>query len=229
MAGCSSTGRSDGLAFQEWICHRAALPIRWLRQLCVSGLDLPGSYKIGGWYNSNAFTDQFYTGSAFSSVQAFGSFARSRKNDWSVYAVIDQMVYRPGKMSAGGVSVFFRAMGAPGNRNLVNVFVDAGVVCKGLFDRDNDTVGLGVNWARISDTARAEDSVVDRSSYLPRPVRSSETDLDLSYQAQLAPWWILQPYVQYVFKPGAGIVSSTNPAKVIGDALVLGLRSTLSF
>ena len=95
--------------------------------------------------------------------------------------------------------------------------------------RDLDPIGPVVNWVRISDTATRGDAVMDRSSYLFLPVRSSETDMELSYLAQLAPWWILQPDVQYVLKPGAGIANPTHPAKLISDALVVGLRSNMGF
>jgi porin len=51
--------------------------------------------------------------------------------------------------------------------------------------------------------------------------------LELTYQAVLAPWLVVQPDVQYVFHPGGGGARSADPAATIPDALVIGLRTTL--
>jgi porin len=190
---------------------------------------LPGTYKIGAWYNSNAFTDQFFTGAA--GITAAGPFAvppGARRGDWSVYAVADQLVWRPAGAKEGGVGVFARAVGAPGDRNVVNAFVDAGVTYKGVFGRENDTVGLGVGWARISDTARAGDAALAAAGEGFSPVRSSEVVLELSYQHQIAPWWQVQPDFQYVFSPG-GVVNPDRPDRRLGDAAVFGVRTTIMF
>ena len=48
-----------------------------------------------------------------------------------------------------------------------------------------------------------------------------EAVIEGTYQYNLAPWWQLQPDVQYVFSAGA---QSNSP-----DALVIGLRSTITF
>jgi porin len=184
---------------------------------------LPGTYKLGAWYNSNAFPDQFST------VVNAPNAPSTHRNDWSVYAVMDQLVFRPSGAKDGGAGVFARAMGAPGDRNPVNVFVDGGVSYKGAFGRDDDTMGLGVGWARISDTARAGDAALAASSGGFSPIRTSEVVLEVTYQAQLAPWWSVQPDFQYVFNPGGGILNPNQPTKRVGDAAILGLRTTITF
>jgi porin len=184
---------------------------------------LPGTYKLGAWYNSNAFPDQFST------VVNAPNAPSTHRNDWSVYAVMDQLVFRPSGAKDGGAGVFARAMGAPGDRNPVNVFVDGGVSYKGAFGRDDDTMGLGVGWARISDTARAGDAALAASSGGFSPIRTSEVVLEVTYQAQLAPWWSVQPDFQYVFNPGGGILNPNQPTKRVGDAAILGLRTSITF
>jgi porin len=190
---------------------------------------LPGTYKLGAWYNSNAFTDQFFAGS--SGITAAGPFAippRARRGDWSVYAVADQLIWRPAGTKSG-VGVFARAMGAPGDRNQVNLFADGGVTYKGVFGRENDTVGLGVGWARISDRARAGDAALTAFGGSFIPVRTGEIVLELSYQHQIAPWWQVQPDFQYVFNPGGGITNPDRPGQRVGNAAIFGLRTTITF
>ena len=50
-----------------------------------------------------------------------------------------------------------------------------------------------------------------------------ESVVELSYQAQIAPWWVMQPDLQLVLHPGARLTAPT------GDALVMGLRTAISF
>ena len=122
--------------------------------------------------------------------------------DWSVYGVIDQLMFRPAGAKDEGADVFLRAMGAPSDRNLVDAFINAGVSYKGAFGRENDTVGLGVEWAGISDRARSGDQVFAALTAAGTPIWSSETVLELTYQTQLAPWWQVQPDFQVCVQPG---------------------------
>lgn len=118
--------------------------------------------------------------------------------------------------------------GALGDRNQVELFVNAGVTYKGVFGRDNDTVGLAVSSVRIGSSARQGDEA--QAPLQPDdPVRSSETVLELSYQAQLAPAIQFQPVAQYVFNPGGGLPDPLRPGRRIPDAAVIGIRSNITF
>jgi porin len=59
------------------------------------------------------------------------------------------------------------------------------------------------------------------------PTRSSETVIELMYQAQLTPWWMLQPDLQYIFNPGGGVLNPDGTLR--RNALVIGVRSSLNF
>jgi len=191
---------------------------------------LPGTYKLGVWYNSLAFGDQrvSFTGQSLADPANVAA-ARSRRNNYSVYAVADQLVWKKPGTTDGGVAVFARAMGAPPDRNLVDVFVQGGVTYKAPFaGRENDTVGIAASWAHIGRNASRFD--IDTIAFTGQviPVRRNETQLELSYQAQLAPWFQLQPDFQYVFNPGGGLLNARNGRRV-GDAAILDLRATLTF
>ncbi len=189
---------------------------------------LPATFRFGGWYNSNAFTDQFFTASGISAAGPGSVPPSSHRGDWSLYGVLDQLVYRPTGAKEGGVGVFLRAMGAPANRNQLVAFVDAGVSWKGPFGRANDSVGIGVGWARISGDAIAADRMLAASNG-HTPVQGAETMIELTYQAQLAPWWQVQPDFQYILRPGGGILNPDGSGRVVGSAAVLGLRTNVTF
>ena len=63
------------------------------------------------------------------------------------------------------------------------------------------------------------------------PVRTGETFVELTYQYQIVPWWTVQPDVQYVFRPGAGIADPSDPTgtRLLRNELVVGLRTNITF
>lgn len=191
---------------------------------------LPGTYKIGGWYNSQPFADQRRNAAGLSLADPGDDpVGRRHRGNYGIYATMDQLVWRRAGTKDGGIGVFARAMGSPGDRNLVNAYLDAGITWKGLWPgRDSDTAGLAVGYARISDAADKLDS--DMAGLDGRtPVRRHETVLEATYQYQVAPWLQVQPSIQYVFNLNGGVLNPRDPSKRLGDALVLGMRTNVTF
>ncbi len=222
-----------GTAFRTRDGVFAVAELQYLRNQGDGAAGLPGSYKVGGWYNSQLFADQRRT-SLGASLAAFGAnvgeqpAARLRRGNYGLYAVVDQAVWQRPSARDQAIGVFARVMGSPGDRNLVNVYVDAGMTFKGMLpNRPADTAGLGVAYARISDTASKLDS--DMAATVRTPIRRHETVLEATYQAQIAPWWQVQPFAQYVFNLSGGVLNPENPAKRLGDAAVFGMRAAITF
>jgi porin len=66
---------------------------------------------------------------------------------------------------------------------------------------------------------------------IERPIRDYEGALEITYEARIAPWWLLQPDLQLVFHPG-GHIQAPPPApsgQAIPNALVIGLRTGITF
>ena len=96
-----------------------------------------------------------------------------------------------------------------------------------FFGRDNDTAGVGIGFAQVSNNVTGLD--LDTAFYNPgvySPVRTSETFLEATYQYQVTPWWQIQPDAQYVFNPGGGIVNPNDPTQKIKNETVLGCAPT---
>ena len=199
-------------------------------QYAVNGGDhphgLPGTYKIGGWFVSQGTFSQRLdnTGMSLASLASNGQ-AKKLDGDYSFYVMGDQLIYRETGTVDQGAAVFARIMGAPGDRNIVDVFADAGATYKGLVPgRDSDTIGLGLSITRIGTAARRLDEDTRFYTGNPVPVRGSEKDLELTYQLQAFPWLLVQPDAQYIFDVGGGLANPLRPGRVVGDALVLGVR-----
>jgi porin len=195
-------------------------------------LGLPGTYKLGGWFHGGRFPDQRLDSAGLSLADPASSGApASHRSNFGAYAVVDQALWRrPGGSGDQGVGLFFRVAGSPGDRNLVDVYADAGLTVKGpLPDRDDDLASIGFAYTRISRSARGLDRDAAAFSGTDRPVRDFEALLDLTYQLQIAPWVVVQPDMQVVFHPGGNAADPNDRSGVrpIRDALVFGFRTVL--
>jgi porin len=192
---------------------------------------LPGVYKLGAWFDTAPYQSQQYdnTGLSLANPNSTGV-PGTQWHNWSLYGVVDQTVWQPNPNEPQSVGVFARIMGAPGDRNLIDFSVNAGVTLKApLPTRDDDTLGVGFGFAKVSGGAIALDQAMNYFSGSYGPVRSSETFLEVTYQIQATPWWTVQPDFQYFFTPGGGIANPNNPTKSVGNAAVFGLRSVVTF
>ena len=191
---------------------------------------LPGTYRVGAWYDTAGFPDQRFDAAGRSLADpASDGQPREHHGNFSVYGIVDQVLWREPQGSRS-VAAFARIMGAPGDRNPIDFSINAGVNVKApLPGRDDDSFGIGYGLARVGTRLAALDrdtGIVLGSAY---PVRSAEHFVELTYQWQVAPWWVLQPDLQYIFNPGAGIPDPMHPERRIADELVLGLRTTITF
>jgi porin len=189
---------------------------------------LPGTIKIGGWYHTGEFADARFDSESGLPATIPGSPAQ-HAGDFSVYGIIDQMLWRSSVREFDG---FVRIMGSPDDRNLISFYLDAGVALQGPIEgRQDDNLGFGIAYARVSPQAAAADLEVAAITGTPVPIRDYEAALELTYRIQLARNWSMQPDLQYIIHPGGNIVNpnSTNGVSAVPNAFVLGLRTQLKF
>ena len=191
---------------------------------------LAGVYKLGFWYATADFADQHFGLDGAGAVVSLADPAvvgpLNHSGNWGIYGVADQMIWR-GKDSS--INLFVRSGVSPSDRNLLSFYIDGGAGFKGVIPgRADDVLTFGFAYGKIS----ADASALDRDMALldpPYPVRDYELLFEASYQAQIAPWWIVQPDIQYIVHPGGNVVDPNNPALTVGNAFVAGIRSTIKF
>lgn len=193
--------------------------------------ELPGTYKLGAWYSSSPFPDQRFDtqGVPLASPLSNGR-PLMHSGGYAIYGIVDQMVWRPeGACDDCGVGAFAQVMGAPSRFNLSNLFVEGGFNWKGVFKyRDNDTLGLGVSYVGISPAAQAFSSDLIAFTGTGTRYAGSETVIEVTYAYKATDWFALQPDLQYVINPNAGIPTASSPTP-LRNALVVGARATMSF
>lgn len=192
---------------------------------------LPGTYKLGAWYATADYADQHYGRNAGGGVVSLADSASvaplNHAGNWGLYVLADQTVARWGQRS---LSTFVRSGIQPTDRNLISFHVDAGAGVKGLLPgRPDDVLTFGTAYRRISSSAVGFDRDTLATSGAPYPIRSHEMQVELDYSAQIAPWWTLQADVQHIRHPGGRISDPANHSGIVKDALVVGVRSTITF
>ena len=115
---------------------------------------------------------------------------------------------------------------------VIDLEVDAGVTYKGLFPgRELDLSGVAASYGRIGNAARGLDRDEIRFTGTGGTIRDYEAVLEITYEARIAPWWTLQPDFQLIAHPGGHVTPplAAPSARPIPNALVLGLRSSITF
>ncbi len=192
---------------------------------------LPGVYKLGGWYANAGFADQHFgldgAGGIVSLADPASAMPFTHRGNGGVYAVADQMVWRAGERS---LNLFVRGGASPADRNFISYYVDGGAGLKGAVPgRADDTLTFGFAYAKISRDAAALDRDTLAFNGPPYPIRDEEVVFELSYAAQIAPWWTVQPDLQYIVHPGGNVPDPGNPFLAVRNAFIAGMRSTIKF
>ena len=193
----------------------------------LSVLDLPGSLKLGAWYHSGQVQDQRFDAGGISQAVSGGDPAL-RRGDYGGYAIWDQLLVRNSGTSDSGLGAFIRAGLVPPGRNLIAFHLDGGLSYAAPFGREGDLIGVAMSLEQVSDSRRDVTGDFRKVTGLATPLPDFESALELSWQAQVTPWWIVQPDLQWVIHPGGRVLDPAHPLAVTPDALVLGLRTAVA-
>jgi porin len=194
---------------------------------------LAGKFKIGGWRHFGDFPDERLSASGITLANpTAGAMPATLSGDFGIYSVFEQKLYRVGKDDDRGIGVFARASYSPPNRNLIDLYADAGIEFVGLNDnRPKDKFGIAAAYARVSPWAQALDADFQNLYGPTWPMRTYEGLLTSVYQYEVRAGWTLQPNFEYIVHPGGGTTNplGTLPGKPLKDAAVFGLRTVLKF
>ncbi|MEJ2900034.1 carbohydrate porin [Acinetobacter sp. NS-4] len=173
----------------------------WMPKSLVNGL--PGSYRVGGMYNTaDEAKNQYDVAYAKGTVGEDRSFAG--------WLAVEQQLTSTGS-GKQGLHSFANFTWHDRTTNKVDNSQQLGVKYIGLFDsQPNDILGLAVNRVHVND--RVTNPVFDASA---------EYNVELNYSYYPTKWLMIRPNLQYVINPG-----STNN---VDNAFVLGLGSKIIF
>ena len=194
---------------------------------------LPGTLKLGAYGHFGRFADDRF-GSDGRSLAVSGSDGMPVEHfrNGAFYGILDQQIYRvPGEEAEKGVGLFARIIGAPNDRNLVDLYIDGGIAALGILpSRPDDYFGVAVAFAKVSPDVVASDRDRNAETGIAAPVRDYEAVLELTYQARIVPGLSIQPDFQYIVHPGGHVPNPLGTGlSAVHDAAVFGTTVTLRF
>ncbi len=193
---------------------------------------LAGILRLGAWQHFGQFEDLRFDDTRLSLASPLSSGkARMFRETSGIYGIIDQQIYRPqGGDANSGISVFGRIAATPSDRNLVDFYLDGGIVFSGMWpSRPDDKFGASFLYGHVSDRVRALDRDTIAFTGNDQPLRDYELTFELNYQSQIVPGWTVQPLFQYIVHPGGHIPNLSAPASAIPDGALFGVRSTMAY
>lgn len=247
------SGTRINLNAKEGVFAIAQFGFRLHREKDAKGL--PGTYRLGAFGHSDTFSDQRLDsrGRSLADPRSTGV-PRAREGNGGVYLAADQHLYlapgsppmsgsgaQPASAPVGNVadttgaapgagpeaagraaSVFLRLGAAPDDRNRVPFYGDAGFNFRAVLPgRPQDVFGVAFAFARLSDAARQLARERNRFENARAALPDYEAVLEVTYQFNLGPAVRIQPDLQFIRHPGG--------SGELGDALVLGVRTVLTF
>ncbi|MBB3562780.1 porin [Rhizobium sp. BK512] len=181
----------------------ALIPVEigWLPQFANGAL--PGSYKVGAWYDTSSADDvsRDINGDPF---ELTGLPAQQHRGRYGAYLTFQQQV-------SENLSLFLNAVFADKRTSVTDHQVAAGLVYKGLFDsRPEDDIGLAVGTTHVNSRA-----------FAPNNPGGSEYAAELYYTYRPTNGLLVRPNLQYIHHPGG---TSEND-----DVYVFGLKTAATF
>lgn len=191
---------------------------------------LPGQIKLGGYAYLGHVDDLKYGRDGLVLGSAGGSDdPRRRDGTINLYAIVDQQIWRaPGGDEDDGIGLFARTIVGDADRNPINVYVDGGLVAKGIVPgRPADVIGLAAAYANFSPRLRA----AERAAYAAEGARGAtsrfEAIVEATYKAQIVPGLTVQPTLQYVMRPNGG--PPEDGGRRIPNATIFGVTTVVTF
>ena len=92
---------------------------------------------------------------------------------------------------------------SPSDRNLIDAYIDGGIVFAGLDPAAARRPVRRELHLRAVLRQRPRPSIATRLLFtgVPAPIRDYETNLELTYMAQIVPGWTVQPNLQFIWHP----------------------------
>ena len=197
------------------------LPVElgWLRGR--GSRKLPGTYKIGGYYNSSNTPDLLKDVNG-SSAGLTGAPFEQHNGRSGAYLTADQMVFREQPGSDRGLTVGgMVTMGDPGTAIYRYSWMGGGHYQGTFRGRDKDVVSFMFAYVRTNSRLTQYQQDVDSVAPGATGIQTFESIAEIDYGLQVKPWLRIRPNLQFVINPGG--------TDKIPNAFVIGLYTQVTF
>jgi porin len=179
---------------------------------------LPGTYRIGGWYDTSNQPDVFLAANGGPQVLNPGVPPLIRNGEGGFYLNAQQQL-TGSSAPARGLSVFLNWVEADHNTATVTELLSVGCLYAGPWRaRPQDVLGLALGRTRVNPRVAEGQSLLNSPTV---PVQDAEYPVELFYNINFTPWLSIAPLVQYVSHPGG--------TSAYGDVWVVGANIGIIF
>jgi len=217
----SNLERQNGFKLSGSGTQGAMFPMELVWSPAIRGLK--GEYRAG-YYYSNANAKDVYRDDDSQPAALSGQDYRSRSSKHGFWLGAQQQVTSLASDHSRGLSLFANATLHDKKTNVIDNYVQAGVVYRGPFDvRSKDDIGFALARVHVNPAYRKNAEAHNRAAgtndfddpaFLP--VQDTEYSAELYYGIHLADWLTVRPNLQYIRHPGG--------VGQVDDALVGGIK-----
>lgn len=142
-----------------------------------------GTYKLGSYYHTGTFLN-------YTDTSTF------HKGNYGIYAIVDQALFNRSLHAGRGLCLYFQGGITPQQFNQVAYYVGTGLRYHGIIsNRYYDELGVAVAHTSMGKAFR-------QAYQIPK---HSETAIEATYKFDFGRKYSIQPSLQYVLNPGAGL------------------------
>jgi porin len=212
----------------DWSMHGPLFAIGeavYLKNQLKDDKGLPGSYKLGIWYDGSAYQD-FDSKVLGPAAPGLGIVPRVMHGNYGFYGLFDQALVRfgdPSEEILRGIGVTACVQGAPDqSRSTMPLFFEAAILARGIFpQRPRDVAGFAVFYGQFSDDLRNAERLAQQVNPAVG-VQDQETVLEWIYNFRFHKGaYLIEPDLQYIIRPGG--------TGQIPNALVVGAQIGFNF
>jgi porin len=210
--------KGDGFRLEFSGTEGNLVPAELVWQPTFGPAQLPGNYRLGGYYSSAQ--DQIY-----GSTQLDGSYATTHA--YGGYLLLQQQLFAMDGSANRGLTMTVQAVMNDHKTSKTDNYQAIALTWKGPFDaRPEDEIGIGAarihvnsSFTRMLNRENSWSSAMGSATTLPIQ-HGSEYDYEIYYNFQATRWLQLRPNLQYVSSPGAENVK---------DAFIGGISANINF
>lgn len=184
--------------------------------------ELPGSYRIGAWYDTSNQPDVFTAANHLPLEEAPGVAPLMRRGERGVYGMFSQQILGSSQKKPGNVTIFLNLVQADKHTAIIDQALSIGCLIQGpLSARPQDDVGIAVGRTHVNSRVASGEALENGLTGAALPTQGSEYPMELYYTVNATPWLALRPNIQYIANPGG--ISQNR------DVVVLGLKASVKF
>jgi porin len=189
----------------------------------------PRHFVLGGWYNSADYNDPYLNAAGKPRAYFPGAPLVYDGGRGGVFALADQVVWRPDPTSRRNLAVFGSFTGPLDNREVLQAEATGGFLFTGPFkSRPRDTFGLEATYLRF--TGKEGNYLNDLLTKAGSPNRLNRNELmvEVNYGYEVIRGLKFTPSVQYIVNPDTTALS-TVATRAPDNAFVLAMRVAVNF